>query len=43
MFEKKDFEMLKNTICAKTLFFCTNKKTPHWSHDWWGVEKNMFN
>ena len=19
------------------------KKTPHWSHDWWGVEKNMFN
>ena len=21
----------------------TSKKTPHWSHDWWGVEKNMFN
>ena len=28
MFGKKDFEMLKNTICAKTLFFVQIKKHP---------------
>ncbi len=35
--------MLKITICSKTAFGTNQKKTPHWSHDWWGVEKNMFN
>ena len=34
--------MLKITIYSK-MAFVQNKKTPHWSHDWWGVEKNMFN
>ena len=33
----KNHNLLKKGFCTK------QKKTPPWSHDWWGVEKNMFN
>jgi hypothetical protein len=36
-------ENVKNHNLFKNGFLCKSKKTPHWSHDWWGVEKNMFN
>ena len=32
----------KHNLCKKAILH-KSKKTPHWSHDWWGVEKNMFN
>ncbi len=36
-------ENVKKHNLYKNVILHISKKTPHWSHDWWGVEKNMFN
>ena len=43
IFEKMLAGNVKNHNLFKNGFWYKSKKTPHWSHDWWGVEKNMFN
>lgn len=43
IFEKLLMENVKKHNLCKNVILHISKKTPHWSHDWWGVEKNMFN